>query len=111
VIYDSLHATLHGNPDFIAVRHEDLSLHPVDGFQTLYNSLGLDFTRRVEKMILTSSSSENPAEPSRNNIYSVKLDSRANITNWKNRLSEDEIQRIRTITKGVSSLYYSDAEW
>ena len=111
VIYHSVHATLEQNPGFIAVRHEDLSLNPVDGFHALYNSLGLDFTRRVEKTILTSSSSENPAEPSRKKIYSVKLDSRTNINNWKKRLSEEEIQRIRKITEGVSSLYYSDAEW
>lgn len=111
VIYDSVHASLQRNPDFFAVRHEDLALNPVDGFRTLYNSLGLDFTRRVEKTILTSSSSENPVEPSSKNIYSVKLDSRTNIQNWKKRLSEDEIKRIRTMTEGVSSLYYSDAEW
>ena len=111
VIYHSVHTALERNPEFIAVRHEDLSLNPVDGFHTLYNSLGLDFNRRVEKTILTSSSSENPAEPSRKKIYSVKLDSRTNINNWKKRLSEEEIQRIRKITEGVSSLYYSDAEW
>ena len=111
VIYHSVHATFEQNPGFIAVRHEDLSRSPVDGFRALYNSLGLDFTRRVEKTILTSSSSENPAEPSRKKIYSVKLDSRTNINNWKKRLSEEEIQRIRKITEGVSSLYYSDAEW
>lgn len=111
VIYHSVHATLQRNPDFIAVRHEDLALNPVDGFRTLYNSLGLDFTRRIEKTILTSSSSDNPVEPSRKNIYSVKLDSRTNINNWKKRLSEDEIKRIREITEGVSSLFYTDAEW
>jgi len=111
VIYDSVHAALRRNPDFFAVRHEDLSLDPVEGFRSLYNSLGLDFTRRVEKTILNSSSSENPVEPSRKNVYSVKLDSRTNINNWKKRLSEDEIKRIRSITEKVSSLYYSDAEW
>src|SRR5215216_998088 len=111
VIYYSVHATLQRNPDFITVRQEDLSLHPVDGFRTLYNSLGLDFTPRVEKTILTSSSSDNPVEPSRKNIYSVKLDSRANIDNWKKRLTDDEIKRIHKMTEEVSSLYYSDAEW
>ncbi len=111
VIYHSVHVVLQRNPDLIAVRHEDLSLDPVEGFRTLYNSLGLDFTRRVEKTILNSSSSENPVEAPRKNIYSVKLDSRTNINTWKKRLSEDEIKRIRSITEKVSSHYYSDAEW
>jgi hypothetical protein len=39
------------------------------------------------------------------------VDSRANISNWKKRLTEEEIDRIREITNEVSSHYYSDAEW
>ena len=111
VIYRSAHTMLQRNPGFIAVRHEDLSLDPVNGYRKLYDLLGLDFTRRVERTILNSSSSENPAEPSRKNIYSVNLDSRTNIDNWKKRLTDEEIGRIRAITEEVSSRYYSDAEW
>src|SRR5690606_28886998 len=42
------------------VRHEDLSIDPVAGFQGLYQKLGLDFTEEVKANILNSSSSENP---------------------------------------------------
>lgn len=111
LIYRSVHASLERNPSFIAVRHEDLSRDPITGYRDLYNSLELDFTPRVEKIILNSSSSENPREGSRKRIYSVKLDSRANMDNWKKRLSVEEIDRIREMTKEVSPLYYSDAEW
>lgn len=111
LIYRSVHTTLHQNPDFIAVRHEDLSRDPVGGYRQLYQSLALDFTPRVEKIVLNSSSSENPAEPSRKNIHSVKVDSRANIEVWKKRLTDDEIKRIRTITEEVSYLFYPDVEW
>jgi len=111
LIYRSVHATFQRNQGFIAVRHEDLSRDPVNGFRNLYDSLGLDFTRRVEKTILNSSSSDNPAEPSRKNIYSVKLDSRANIDNWKKRLTEDEIKRIREMTEEVCQLFYPELEW
>ena len=41
----------------------------------------------------------------------MKLDSRANVDNWKKRLTEDEIDRIRKMTEDVSPLFYSDAEW
>ncbi len=111
LIYRSVHATLARNPDLIAVRHEDLSRDPVNGYRDLYKSLGLDFTRRVEKMILSSSSSDNPAEPPRKNIHSVKLDSRANMENWKKRLTDDEIKRIRSMTEEVSHLFYPEVEW
>ena len=111
LIYRSVHALLGRNPGLIAVRHEDLSLDPVGGYRDLYKALGLDFTSRVQKIIRSSSSSDNPTEPAPRNIYSVKLDSRANMDNWKKRLTVDEIQRIRSLTEEVSHLFYPDVEW
>ena len=111
LIYRTVHTTLQRNPDFIAVRHEDLSLDPVNGYRSLYQSLGLDFTRRVQKTILNSSSSDNPTELSRKKVHSVKLDSKANIDNWKKRLTEDEIKRIRSMTDEVAHIFYPDVEW
>jgi len=111
MIYRSVRATRELNPDFIAVRHEDLSRDPIPGYHDLYASLGLEYTPRVEKVILNSSSSGNPAELSRKKTHSVRLDSRANLKNWKKRLTPDEIKRVREITEDVSHFYYSDAEW
>lgn len=111
LIYRSVHTSLARNPGFIAVRHEDFSRDPINRYRELYTSLGLDFTPRVEKIIRNSSSSDNPVEPSRKNVHAVKLDSRANIDNWKKRLSSDEIKRIRELTAEVSSLFYPDVEW
>jgi hypothetical protein len=111
MIYHSVHTTRDQHPDFIVVRHEDLSRDPVSGFRDLYKSLDLEFTPRVEKTILSSSSSENPAELSRKKVHGFKLDSRANIDIWKKRLSVEEIDRIRKITEETSTHYYSDVEW
>ena len=111
LIYRSVHATRESNPDFLIVRHEDLSRDPIQGYRTLYTALGLEFTSRVEKTILNSSSSENPRELSRKKVHAFKLDSRANVDNWKKRLTTEEIARVRWVTEEVSTLYYSDAEW
>jgi hypothetical protein len=99
------------NPDFIVLRHEDLSLDPVAGYRQLYEALELDFTKKVEQAILNSSSSENPSELSRKKVHSVKLDSRANLDNWKKRLSAEEITRIRDITGEIARSFYSEQEW
>lgn len=98
-------------PSFIIVRHEDLSLDPASCYRYLYAALDLDFTPKVEESILISSSSENPAELSKKKVHAVKLDSRANLDNWKKRLSEAEITRIRKITGKTAKLFYSDEEW
>ena len=67
-------------PSFIIVRHEDLSLDPVSCYRDLYATLDLDFTPSVEKTISNASSSNNPTEVSKGNVYAVKLDSRANLS-------------------------------
>jgi hypothetical protein len=111
MIYRSVHAASELNPDFIIVRHEDLSRDPVPGYHDLYRLLGLEFTQRVEKIILNSSSSENPMELSRKKVHGFKLDSRANLDKWKKRLTVEEIDRVYKMTEEVSSLYYSSEEW
>jgi hypothetical protein len=111
MIYRSVHATRERNPNFILVRHEDLSRDPANGYRDLYVKLGLDYTPTVEKTILTSSSSENPTELSRGRTHSVKLDSRANVSNWRKRLSDEEVERVHELTAGVSTLFYADGEW
>ena len=111
MIYKAVHSTLSQNPDFILVRHEDLSRDPITGFRNLYKDLGLDYTQHIEKSILESSSSENPMELSRKKVHDVRLDSRANVSNWKKRLTDDEIRRVRTMTDEVAQLFYTDAGW
>jgi hypothetical protein len=50
-------------------------------------------------------------ELSRKKIHDVRLDSRANVANWKKRLNEDDIKRVREMTNEVAELFYTDAEW
>lgn len=111
MIYHSVHVTHKAHPEFLVVRHEDLSRDPLPRYRALYTDLGLEFSGRVEKTILTSSSSENPRELSRKQVFDTKLDSRASVDNWKRRLTAEEIERVRATTEDVSRLYYSDAEW
>lgn len=111
IIYRTVHRDHQADPAIQIARHEDLSLDPVGGYRSLYGALGLEFTPRAEKDILNSSSSENPTELSKNKTHSVKLDSRANMHNWKKRLTPEEINRIRSLTEDVAHLFYSDVQW
>jgi hypothetical protein len=111
VLYRNVHQTVLQNPDFISVRHDDLSRDPVSEFRALYQKLGYRFTPRVVNAILNSSSSENPTRLAKNKTHAVKLNSRVNLDNWKKILTSEEITRIRKLTEDVSYLYYSDNEW
>lgn len=111
MIYATVHNFRESHPEWILVRHEDYSRAPVQRFRELYSKLGLDFTPRVEKVILDSSSSENPTELTLKKTHSVRMDSAASAKNWRKRLSGEEIKRIRTMTEGVAELYYSAEDW
>jgi Sulfotransferase domain len=93
------------------VRHEDLSRDPVRGYAELYEALGLTFTATVAKAVEASSSSENPAETSVDRPHETQIDSRANLQNWRHRLSEDEIARIKAVTEETAALYYPELVW
>jgi len=111
IIYRVVARMMKLHPSFIIVRHEDLSLDPAPGYRDLCAALDIDFTPKVEGTIFNASSSENPTELSQQKVHGVKLDSRANLDNWKKRLSNDEIVRIRKLTGKTAKLFYSDEEW
>ncbi len=111
ILYEMVLVEQELHPEFLVVRHEDLSLNPVEGYRSLYHALDLSFTPRVQNTILNSSSAENPGEVSKENIYSTRLDSRANLHNWKRRLEPDEIKTIRVVTEDVAARFYPELQW
>jgi len=111
IVYQVVAEYRQQSPEFLLVRHEDLSMDQVQGFEALYGCLGLKFTRRAQKIIRESSSSENPKEQSGRSFNSVRLDSLANLDSWKRHLAADDIRRIRRITEEVFAFYYPDQDW
>lgn len=98
-------------PEFQIVRHEDLSLQPLEAFERLYHALGVPFTKKVAQRVYKSTNPGNPTELPLESIYSVNLDSQANLKNWQKRLTPEEIERVRELTRDVAGLYYSEGDW
>ncbi len=111
MIYSTVRSIQERFPSVVVVRHEDLSLDPVGGFARVYEALGMAYPARVQEVIRRSSSSENPGELSLRRAHSIRLDSRANLENWKKRLPAQEVHRIRAETEEVARWFYSDTEW
>jgi hypothetical protein len=99
------------HPDFLIIRHEDLSNDPVNQFEQLYDQVGLKFSPQSKVAIESSSSEGNPTEISKRNVHSVEIDSQANIKNWQKRLTKGEIERIYQLTREIAPNYYSEADW
>jgi len=109
--YRTVHDLCLKHPEYQLVRHEDYSLDPVQRFRQLYTALGLQFTQQAQMTVQASSSSENPKELPASAVHAFQLDSRANLDNWKRRLSAQEIQRVRQITGEVAACFYPDDTW
>jgi hypothetical protein len=98
-------------PEFIVVRHEDLSRQPLAGFRQLYTTLGLAFTPKVQQTLLDSSQGKNPTELSANQVHAVNLNSQVNLFNWKKRLTDEEVDRIQESTAEVAAKFYPKEIW
>jgi hypothetical protein len=98
-------------PQFLIVSHETLSLDPMHGFRALYSALDLTFTSKAQLAVLNASSDENPKEVSAGAVHAFRVDSRANLQNWKNRLVNEEVDRLRQLTDGVVERFYPEASW
>jgi hypothetical protein len=97
------------HPEWVVVRHEDVSQAPLASFESLYGRLGLQMTDRARREIEHSSSASNPAEA--RSKHDVHVDSRAAARGWRRHLDHDTVERIRAGTADVWPLFYSDEDW
>jgi hypothetical protein len=86
-------------PDWIFVKHEELSLNPLESFRSIYKRLGIDFTTGIEDKISGYTQSKEETK--------LKRDSRSNVYSWKKRLTKKEISRIILGTKELTDYYYN----
>ena len=96
------------HPDWIYVKHETLSKEPLVGFEEIYAQLDLRFDDRVRNMILSYSTSQVKADNYATG--SLKRNSRQNVEAWRQRLSKDEILRVRRKTEALASEFYHDEQ-
>ena len=98
------------HPDWIFLRHEDLSLNPMQGFSSLFQTLGLEFTAQTAQ-IITTYSSEETGRAVKKALRDLHRDSQKNILAWKKRLTQKEITEIRNRVESISSEFYTTKEW
>jgi hypothetical protein len=97
--------------EWIFLRHEDISRDPVRQFRVLFEKLDLDFSPTVQSAIQKHCAPSNRSEVPVEWAHSLKRDSRSLIWNWKERLTDSEIERVRQGTWDIAKEFYSDEEW
>lgn len=99
------------HPTWTFVRHEDLAESPVDGFRDLHDRLGLTWSAEVERGVARYSNPSNSPEPAPWRHGTVKRNSREATSTWRHRLTEGEIDRIRTGVSNAAAGFYGDSDW
>jgi hypothetical protein len=108
IIYSVVRKYRERHEDWIFLRHEDISREPIDQFAKLYNTLGLRYSPSIQETILDHTLNK---VDHKKKSYSLKRNSKTNIWNWKNRLTQGEVKRIRERVEGISSYFYTDEDW
>jgi len=113
LLWNCIHETImtyqKNHPDWLFIKHEDLSLDPVHQFEAIYKEFGLEFTDDAKLKIIESSGEHNPTEQQKDNEF--VRNSKKNIDNWKIRLTDDEITMIKAKTAEISSALYPRNSW
>jgi len=99
------------HPDWIFVRHEDISFNPVDEFKNIFEKLSVEFTPKIENDIRNHSKPSNPKEIPGERATVLKRDSLETVYNWKKRLTPGEINRVKKGTEPVASHFYPESQW
>jgi hypothetical protein len=113
VIYGTVAAYRAEIPGLEVVRHEDVSANPVPAFAALYGRLGLPFGPDAKRAIRTATSAGSGGGAMRWSVSAGgvsktaarRLDSRANLQVWRERLTSDEVARIREATADVAESF------
>lgn len=109
-IYDVVSRFRAERPEWQFVKYEELAAHPVDGFASLYDSLGLPWTGRVADAIRRHTGADNPKDVPRWRRRAVKRNSAAATATWARRLTEGEVARVRDETAEVAGRFYAPDE-
>lgn len=103
LIYYVVHLYQKNHPDWIFVRHEDLSQDPVNEFKRLYSKLNLKYTNKIEKKILESTQS--------NEDKRLVRDSKKNLKVWKKQLTQEQVEYIKEKANDIWPYFYSEDDW
>lgn len=97
-------------PNWYVVKHEDISVNPLQEFSKIFEYFDLDLDAQVKDYILNTTDAKNP-KGTKANEELLKRDAKANISYWQHKLSIEEISRIKMLTANVWPQFYDEKSW
>lgn len=110
-MYDVVRGYRERHPEWHFVKHDDLAADPVAGFRDLYGRLGLRWDERARAEVERSTNETNVKEVPAWRRRAINRDSKAARRTWTQRLTPDEVARVRREVAGVAASFYDEEEW
>jgi len=110
-IYKVLKTFNERNENWLTILHEDLCLHPMEGFKRIFEWADLTFSDKVRKEIFKRTRSGNRIEARNNQPEDLTRDSRRLVAYWKDSVSVEERNILREVTQPISCHYYDENSW
>lgn len=93
-------------PEWFFIKHGDLARNPVENYRKMFEYLELDFTPVIKQYIVEFTSQKNPVE-AKSNKYQPR-DAKKTVKAWRDRLTEDEIARVKQATSEIYKELYPE---
>ena len=110
VMWNAIHDFVDGlrerHPEWSFVKYEELADAPLEGFRALYDACGLRWSDAAEAAILKTSDAGNPTEVPRWRHQSIKRSSAAAKDTWRDRLTDEEVERVTKGTAEIAARFY-----
>ena len=99
------------HPEWIVLRHEDISRQPELEYRRLAGQLGLQYDGAMGEFVGRTTFAESASDVPPGVAHRLQRDSASNVWTWKTRLSDREVARVRELTEPVAHRFYADEEW
>ena len=93
------------------MRQEDVAVQPEVELHRLYTQLGLTWSDEVAGRVAAATREGNPAEAPHGRAHTAARDSRAAVSAWRQRLTTEQVSRVRKLVEPVAGRYYADSDW
>ena len=109
IFHDTIKNYQKDHPDWFYIKHELLANEPELYLKEIFSYLNLPYTSKIKNYIRATTNSNNPIEATKTTQYI--RNSKSIVKNWKNKLSQNELERISEGTRDVAINYYNESEW
>lgn len=97
--------------DWFFIKHEDISKNPRLHFSSIFSHVNLELSDSLANRIFSYSRGGKYSFPRPWKATQIRRNSIANINSWKNRLTSEEITRIRKSVDSISDYFYDSTYW